>query len=89
MNHLKSVHPSYAAWGRKNARNAFVEIVIVTTIVLTLDFLLPGNSLILILGAGSFAAVVAITISYTLMIRSRFRRASKDQSAEGTHSNPR
>jgi hypothetical protein len=84
MNHLKSVHPTYAAWGRKNSRNAFVGIVIVTGIILTSNFLFPNNSSFLILWVVNFVALVAITISYTLMIRSRFRRASKDQTAEGT-----
>ncbi len=83
MTHLRSVHPSYTSWGRKNAQNAFVAIIIVTSIVLTSDFLLPGNSWALFLGASSFVAVVAITISYTIMIRRRFRRASKDQKTEG------
>ncbi|OLE69570.1 hypothetical protein AUF78_10565 [archaeon 13_1_20CM_2_51_12] len=85
MNHLRSAHPTYAAWGRKNARNAFVEIVIVTSIVLISNFLLPSNTWVLILGAVSFVAVVAITISYTAIMRGRFRRALKDQNAEGTH----
>src|SRR2546422_3266655 len=85
MNHLRSAHPTYAAWGRKNARNAFVEVVIVTSIVLISNFLLPSNTWVLILGAVSFVAVVLITISYTIMIRRRFRRGSKDQTAEGTH----
>ena len=84
MNHLKSVHPTYAAWGRKNARNAFVAIVILTGVILTSNFLLPNNSSFLILWIVSFVALIAITISYTLMIKSRFRRASKDQTAEGT-----
>ena len=84
MTHLRSVHPSYTAWGRKNARNAFVEVVIVTSIVLISNFLLPSNTWVLILGAVSFVAVVLITISYTIMIRRRFRRGSKDQTAEGT-----
>jgi len=85
MNHLRSAHPTYAAWGRKNARNAFVEIVIVTSIVLISNFLLPSNTWVLILGAVSFVAVVAITISYMAIMRGRFRRALKDQNAEGTH----
>ncbi len=84
MKHLKSVHPTYAAWGRENARNAFVAIVILTGVILTSNFLLPNNSSFLILWIVSFVALIAITISYTLMIRSRFRRASKDQTAEGT-----
>jgi len=85
INHLRSAHPTYAAWGRKNARNAFVEIVIVTSIVLLSNFLLPSNTWVLILGAVSFVAVVAITISYMAIMRGRFRRALKDQDAEGTH----
>src|SRR2546425_11539808 len=76
MNHLRSVHPSYAAWGRKNAQSAFVAIVIVIGIVLTSDFLLPGNSWVLFLGAASFVAVFVITLSFTLMIWERFRSAS-------------
>ena len=84
MNHLKSVHPTYAAWGRKNARNAFVAIVIVTGLVTASNFLLPNNTWVLIIGAGSFVAVVAITISYTLMIRKKFRRASKGQKVDGS-----
>jgi hypothetical protein len=87
INHLRSIHPSYTAWGRKNARNAFAAIVIVTGMVLTSNFLLPGNSWVLLLGVGSFVAVVAITISYTLLIRKRFRGASKGQNTEGTQLN--
>src|SRR2546425_7004529 len=37
MNHLRSAHPSYMAWGRKNARNAFIEIVVVSSIALISD----------------------------------------------------
>jgi uncharacterized membrane protein len=85
MNHLKSTHPSFVAWGRKNARNSVIAIAIVTGIVLTSGLLLPGNRWVLIFGVGSFVAVVAITISYTVRMRGRFRRASKDQNAEGTH----
>src|SRR5438445_3497542 len=88
-NHLNSVHPSYNAWGRKNARNAFAAIVSVTSIVLTSNFLLPGNSWVLILGAASFVAVVMITISFTLITRRKFKRAWKDQNPEGLHSNTR
>src|SRR6267378_4010343 len=84
MNHLRSVHPSYTAWGRKNARNAFVEIVVVTTIAVISDIVLPNNIWVLILGAVAFVSVVVIATSYTLMIRRRFRRTSKDQNPEGT-----
>jgi len=89
VNHLQFIHPNYVAWGRKNARNAFAIIVIVTGITLTSNFLLVGNSGVLTLGIGSFIAVVVTTTSYTLMIRRRFRRASKDQNAEGTKSDTR
>jgi uncharacterized membrane protein len=85
MNHLKSTHPSFVAWGRKNARNSVMAIAVVTGFVLTSGFLLPGNIWVLLFGVGSFVAVVAITISYTVRMRGRFRRASKDQNAEGTH----
>jgi hypothetical protein len=88
MNHLRSLHPSFVVWGRKNARNSVIAIAVVTGFVLTSGFLLPGNRWVLFLGGGSFVAVVAITISYTVMIRRRFRRASKDQNAEGMQSNP-
>jgi hypothetical protein len=88
MNHLKSTHPSFVAWGRKNARNSVIAIAIVTGFVLTSGFLLPGNIWVLYYGISSFVAVVAITISYTVMGRRRFRRASKDQNAEGMQSNP-
>ena len=84
INHLRSAHPTYAAWGRKNARNAFVEIVIVTSIVVLSNFLLPNNSSFLILWIVSFVALIAITISYTLMIRKKFRRASKGQNVDGS-----
>jgi hypothetical protein len=87
MNHLRSIHPSFVAWGRKNARNSVIAIAIVTGIILTSGLLLPGNRWVLFLGVGSFVAVVAITISYTLTGRRRFRHASKDQNAEGTQSN--
>jgi len=83
MNHLRSVHPSYAAWGRKNARNAFVAIVSVTGIGLASDFLFPGNSWVPILGGVGFVVVIVITLSYTIIMRRRFRRASKDQNKEG------
>jgi len=66
---------------RKNARN--VAIVIVTSIMMTSSLLLPSNSWVLFLGAAGFVVFV-ITISYSIMIRRRFRRASKDQNAEGT-----
>ncbi len=88
MIHLRSVHPSYTAWGRKNARNAFVEIVVITSIAVISDIVLPNNIWVLILGAIGFVSVVVIATSYTLKIRRRFRRASKDQNAEGTQSNP-
>jgi len=87
MNHLRSAHPTYAAWGRKNARNAFVEIVIVTSIVLISNFLLPSNTSVLILGAVSFVAVVAITISYMAIMKGKFRLSWKEQNPEGTQSN--
>ena len=88
MNHLRSVHPSYTAWGRKNARNAFAEIVVMTSIALISDIVLPNNIWVLILGVVGFAAVVVITISYTIVVRRRFRRASKDQSSESAQLNP-
>jgi hypothetical protein len=84
MNHLKSTHPSFVAWGRKNARNSVIAIAIVTGLVLMSGFLLPGNKWVLFLGVGSFVAVVATTISYTLTIRRRFRHASKDQNDGST-----
>jgi len=84
MNHLKSIHPSFVVWGRKNARNSVIAIAVVTGFVLTSGLLLPGNRWVLFLGGGSFVAVVAITISYTVMIRRRFRRASKDQNDGST-----
>jgi hypothetical protein len=84
MNHLKSTHPSFVVWGRKNARNSVIAIAIVTGSVLASGFLLPGNRWVLFLGVGSFVAVVAITISYTLTSKGRFRRAWKDQNSEGT-----
>ena len=87
MNHLRSAHPTYAAWGRKNARNAFVEIVIETSIVLISNFLLPSNTRVLILGAVSFVAVVAITISYMAIMKGKFRLSWKEQNPEGTQSN--
>src|SRR5439155_23945639 len=73
MNHLRSAHPTYAAWGRKNARNAFVEIVIVTRIVLISNFLVPSNTWVLFLGAVSFVAVVAITIFYMAIMKGKLR----------------
>src|SRR2546428_13314783 len=85
MNHLRSAHPTYAGWGRKNARNAFVEIVIVTSIVLISNFLLTSNTWVLFLGAVSFVAVVVISISYMAILRGRFRRALKDQNSECRH----
>jgi hypothetical protein len=62
-----------------------MAIAVVTGFVLTSGFLLPGNIWVLLFGVGSFVTVVAITISYTVRMRGRFRRASKDQNAEGTH----
>jgi len=88
MNHLRSAHPSYTAWGRKNARNAFIEIVVVSSIALISDTVFPNNIWVAILGAVGFAAVVVIIISYTMMVRRRYRRASKDQSAESMQSSP-
>ena len=84
MTHLRSVHPSYTAWGRKNARNVFVEIVVITSIAVISDIVLPNNIWVLTLGAVGFVSVVVISTSYTLMIRRRFKRASKDQNPEGT-----
>jgi len=84
MNHLKSTHPSFVAWGRKNARNSVIAIAIVTGLILTSGLLQPGNRWDLFLGVGSFVAVVAMTISYTITIRRRFRRGSKDQNDGST-----
>jgi hypothetical protein len=83
MNHLRSTHPSFVAWGRKNARNSVIAIAVVTGFVLTSTFLLRGN-VVLLLGVGILVAVFAIAISYEVMIRRRFKRAWKDQKAEGT-----
>jgi O-antigen/teichoic acid export membrane protein len=87
-NHLRSIHPSYEAWGQKNSRNAFVALVIALVIVGTTNFLLPANDLILSLGAVGVVAVAAISTSYGLLMGKRkFRHAWKEQNAEGTWSN--
>ncbi|SRR5260370_28367756 len=87
--HLKSIHPSYESWGQKNSRNAFVALVIVLGIVVTSNFLLPGNYLILSLGAGCVVAWAAISISYKFRGKKKFRLAWKEQNSEGTQSNAR
>jgi hypothetical protein len=86
-NHLRSIHPSYEAWGQKNSRNAFVALVIVLGIVVTSNFLLPRNDLILSLGALSVVAWAAISISYKLMGKRKFRPVWKEQNSESTQSN--
>jgi hypothetical protein len=85
-NHLRSTHQSYEAWGQKNSRNAFVALVIVLGIVVTSN-LLPGNDLILSLGAGSVGAWAAISVSYKLMGKKKFRLAWKEKNPEGSQSN--
>jgi len=87
-NHLRSIHPSYEAWGQKNSRNAIVPLVIVLGIVVTSNFLLPRNDLVLSLGALSVVAWAAISISSELKGKKKFRLAWKEQNAEGTQSNP-
>jgi O-antigen/teichoic acid export membrane protein len=81
-NHLRSIHPSY----EKNSRNALVALVIGLVIVVTSNFLLPVNDLILSLGAVGVVAVAAISTSYTLIGKRKFRHAWKEQNAEGTKS---
>ena len=87
MNHLKSTHPSFVAWGRKNARNVIVALVIMTGVRVTSIFLSPGNNLILFSVTGGFAVVIAIGIYYEVIVRRRFRLAWKEKNAEGTQSN--
>jgi hypothetical protein len=86
-NHLRSIHPSYEAWEQKNTRIAFVAFVIVLVIVGTTNFLLPANDLILSLGAVGVVAVAAITTSYKLIGKRKFRPAWKEQNPESTQSN--
>src|SRR5260370_35633141 len=83
-NHLRSAHKSYEVWGQKNSRNAFVALVIVLGIVVTSNFLLPRNDLILSLGALSGVAWAAISISYKLRGKKKFRLAWKEQNAGST-----
>jgi hypothetical protein len=82
-NHLRSIHPSY----EKNSRNALVALVIGLVIVVTSNFLLPVNDLNASLGAVGVVAVAAISTSYTLMGKRKFRHAWKEQNAEDSQSN--
>jgi hypothetical protein len=86
INHLRSAHPTYATWGRKNAQISFTAIVIVTVIIVTADFLFSGNGWILLPEAtvSSFFAAVAVIIAYTSVRKKRFRRDWKKQSTEGS-----
>src|SRR6266487_2359408 len=88
INHLRSIHPAYLTWGRKNAQVAFIVIVIVIGVIIIADFFfLSGRGLILFPEVGSFVAAVAIIIFYRLVKRRRFRLAWKVQNPEGTRSN--
>jgi CDP-diglyceride synthetase len=69
---------------QKNARNTIVAVV-VTSIGLISEILLPNNIWVFILVIAGFVAVIAIAVSHTLIIRRRFRRASEDLNPEGTH----
>jgi len=85
INHLRSIHPAYLTWGRKNAQAAFIVIVIVIGVIIIADFFfLSGKGLILFPEVGSFVAAVAIIIFYRLVKRRRFRHDWKSQHSEGT-----
>jgi fatty acid desaturase len=82
QDHLRTVHPSYVAWSKKNARITTFALLIGIAIIITLIFLAnasKNSTPIIVLGIAIFLVIIAIAAVYNLVKIRSFRNEWKEQ----------